>query len=294
MSDRDPDRLNLLTVDLEEWFVPEALRGRPELGLGGWDHLQSTLARNVRHLLDIFRSYDVRATWFLLGWCAERFPKVMEEIAAEGHEIACHSYHHRPVYTLKPEEFRDDTKRAIEAIQEATGIRPRGYRAPSWSISDQIPWAFETLAELGFEYDSSIFPIKHDLYGMPAGPRTIFRMKCRQNRYLYEVPASTFRIFGKNFPIAGGGYLRHMPYWYTRAVIRHLNRRGQPAVVYIHPWELDPDPPHIEGLSMTQRLRSYGSTRIMGIKLSRLLRDFRFTTVMHYLESRRRQRIGFE
>jgi polysaccharide deacetylase family protein (PEP-CTERM system associated) len=195
---------------------------------------------------------------------------------------------------MKPDEFREDTRRAIEAIQEATGIRPRGYRAPSWSLSDKIPWAFEMLADMGFEYDSSIFPIKHDLYGMPRGPRSIFRMKFDNDSYLYEVPASTFRLLGKNFPIAGGGYLRHMPYWYTRAVIRHLNRRGQPAVVYVHPWEIDPEPPQLDGLSMTQRLRSYGSTSIMGIKLSRLLKDFHFTNVLHFLESRRRQRIGFQ
>ena len=154
-------------------------------------------------------------------------------------------------------------------------------------------WGVEKAAELGFEYDSSIFPIKHDLYGMPDGPRQMFRMKLDGNHFLYEIPASTYRLFGKNFPMAGGGYLRHCPYWYSRRVIRKLNESGHPAVVYIHPWEIDPDPPRIEGLGPLQRLRAYGSTNILMMKLSRLLRDFKFTTVSHYIKGSRQRRIGF-
>ncbi len=292
MLDANLDGVNLLTVDLEEWFVVEALKGRRDLS--DWDSQPSTLDINVRRLLQMFRDHDVRATWFILGWCAERFPALIAQIAADGHEIACHSFGHCRVDTMTPEEFRADTSRAINAITQACGVHPRGYRAPSWSINDKIPWAFEVLAELGFEYDSSIFPIKHDLYGMPEGPRTTFRMKLPGDRYLYEVPASTFRLFGKNFPIAGGGYLRHMPFWYTRMITRQMNRVGQPVVVYLHPWEIDPDPPRIQGLSFLQRLRSYGSTSIMGMKLARLLDEFSFTTISYYLERRRRRRIGFD
>ena len=292
MLDANLDGVNLLTVDLEEWFVVEALKGRADLRV--WDDQASTLNVNVRRLLQIFRDHDVRATWFVLGWCAERFPALITQIAADGHEIACHSYSHRRIDTMTPKEFRADTSRAIKVINQACGIQPRGYRAPSWSINDKIPWAFEVLVDLGFEYDSSIFPIKHDLYGMPGGPRTTFRMKLPGDRYLYEVPASTFQLFGKNFPIAGGGYLRHMPFWYTRAIIRKMNRVGQPVVVYLHPWEIDPDPPRLKGLSLLQRLRSYGSTSIMGMKLERILDEFSFTTISYYLERRRRQRIGFD
>ncbi len=282
---------NLLTVDMEEWFVVEALARR--CAVEDWDHLPSTLVNNTRRLLDLFRRNNVHATWFVLGWCARRHPELLQEVFDAGHEIACHSFFHRRVDLMTPDEFRDDTLRAIDAIMRVTAARPKGYRAPSWSINSKIPWAFDILAELGFEYDSSIFPIKHDLYGMPDGPRQMFRMKLDGNHFLYEIPASTYRLFGKNFPMAGGGYLRHCPYWYSRRVIRKLNESGHPAVVYIHPWEIDPDPPRIEGLGPLQRLRAYGSTNILMMKLSRLLRDFKFTTVSHYIKGSRQRRIGF-
>ncbi|HOP06883.1 MAG TPA: DUF3473 domain-containing protein [candidate division Zixibacteria bacterium] len=285
------ESFNLLTVDLEEWFVVEALRSR--FPVEKWDELPSTLVKNTRRLLDMFHRKDVMATFFVLGWCAERYPNLVAEIAERGHEISCHSYSHRRVDSLGPEEFRKDTMRAMDALIRAIGTRPRGYRAPSWSISNNVPWAFETLADLGFDYDSSIFPIKHDLYGMPHGPRTLFRMKFPDDKYLYEMPASTYNLMGKNIPVAGGGYLRHCPYWYSKMVIRSLNRGGRPAVVYIHPWELDPDPPVIDGLSASQRLRTYGSTNILAAKMDRLLSDFHFTTMSHYIAASRRQQIGF-
>lgn len=282
---------NLLTVDLEEWFVVEIFSGR--YAFEDWDQLPSTLVENSRRLLDLFHRNGVHATWFVLGWCAERFPELIQEILERGHEVSCHSYRHRRVDLMSPDQFREDTKRAINAIMKATAVKPRGYRAPSWSINSTIPWAFEILADLGFEYDSSIFPIKHDIYGMPQGPRQIFRMKFESGRHLYEIPASTRRFFGRNLPIAGGGYLRHCPYWYSRYVIRKLNADGHAAVIYIHPWEIDPDPPRVEGLSAMQRLRTYGSTSILSIKLERLLSDFDFTTMSHYIRYRRQQKIGF-
>ena len=283
--------VNLLTVDLEEWFVVEALRKR--YSRDQWQEMPSTLVKNSLRLLELFRRHDVRATFFVLGYCAEMYPDLIAEIHANGHEIACHSYFHRRVDQLDPQEFRLDTRRALNAIVKACGDRPIGYRAPSWSINDSVPWAFEILSELGFEYDSSIFPIKHDLYGMPRGPREMFRMKFDQGRFLYEIPASTYRLLWWNLPIAGGGYLRHCPYWYSRYIIRRLNRHGRPAVVYIHPWEIDPEPPPVAGLSAVQRLRTYGSTATLVMKLEKLLRDFRFTTIQHYIQRRRQRKIGF-
>jgi len=283
--------MNLLTVDLEEWYVVEALARK--LPREEWPELESTVVENTRRILRLFDKYDAIGTFFILGWCADRHPELMREIAARGHEIGCHSYFHRRVDSLQPEEFREDTIQAIESISRAVGTRPMGYRAPSWSINDSIPWAFEILADLGFEYDSSIFPIKHDLYGMPKGPRSLFRMKFDDGKFLYEMPATTYRIFGRNIPVAGGGYLRHCPYWYSRSMIRRLNRRGHPAVVYIHPWELDPDPPEIEGLSSIQKLRTYGSTSILSMKMERLLEDFEFTSMISYINENRRQKIGF-
>ncbi|MBU0982452.1 MAG: DUF3473 domain-containing protein, partial [candidate division Zixibacteria bacterium] len=241
-----------------------------------------------------FHRKNVRATWFILGWCAERFPDLILQIADAGHEIACHSYRHRRVDTLTADEFRDDTVRAVKAITAASGVKPFGYRAPSWSLNDGTAWAFEILSELGFQYDSSIFPIKHDLYGMPKGPRDLIRMSFGNGRFLYEMPASTYRMLGQNIPLGGGGYLRHSPYWHSRSLIRKLNRVGRPAVVYVHPWEIDPDPPRIDGLSPVQRFRTYGSTAIFERKLERLVGEFEFTTMIDYIRYTTSQPIGFE
>lgn len=283
---------NLLTVDLEEWFVVEALQSR--FGFDDWPQLHSTLEANSNRLLHLMHTHDVRATWFLMGWCAEQHPELIQRIADAGHEIACHSYRHRRVDQLSPEEFREDTERAIRAIVAACGVRPTGYRAPSWSLSERVSWAFEILAELGFEYDSSVFPIKHDLYGMPTGPRQLFRMSFDHGKFLYELPASTIRRWGQNLPFGGGGYLRHSPYWYTRRQMRKANAAGESVVVYVHPWEIDPNPPWIEGLSRLQRFRTTGSTGILYEKLNRLLADFDFTTATDYIHGATRSQIGFE
>lgn len=282
---------NLLTVDLEEWFVVDILSERFTTDM--WDELPAKVIQNSYRLLELFGRYQTPTTWFVLGWIADRYPQLIREIYDQGHEIACHSFYHRRVDTLTPEEFRKDTERAVEAIVKATGVRPLGYRAPSWSINPSIPWAFEILADLEFEYDSSIFPIKHDIYGAPDAPRKIFKMQLESGRTLYEVPASTFRLLGKNLPIAGGGFLRHAPYWYSRLMIRKLNQQGQPAVVYIHPWETDPQPPVVEGLSFFQKYRSYGATALMYHKIERLLNDFSFTAMYDYVAQHKKRQIGF-
>ncbi len=282
---------NLITVDCEEWFVAEALKRY--FTHKDWDKLQSTVVRNSRKLLDMFYHHKVKATWFMLGWVADRHADLVQEIASEGHEIACHSYYHRKIDTLTPQEFEEDVNMAITAILKATGIRPVGFRAPSWSINPSSSWAFDIMSRLGFEYDSSIFPIKHDIYGMPKGPRTTFKIKVDNDNTLFEIPASTYRFFGKNIPIAGGGYLRHSPYWYTKMMINRVNRKGQPVVAYIHPWELDPDPPQIDGLSKIETIRMYGSTSLLEHKFDQLLSDFEFTTMIDYLQDFKKRPIGF-
>ena len=283
---------NILTVDLEEWFVVEALSGRypPDQ----WPKLTPTVTRNTHRLLDLFRRKERRATFFVLGWCAERYPQLMREIVDAGHEIGCHSYYHVRVDAMTPDQYREDTRRVQSIVADATGVKPIGYRAPSWSLTPKTAWAFEILGELGFEYDSSVFPIKHDLYGVPQAPRKAFRMNLSGGRYLWEVPASTVRFLGQNLPVTGGGYLRHSPYWYSKAMVKKLNRDDTPAVVYIHPWELDPDLPKIEGLTAIQRFRTYGSTSVLAMKLERLLDDFDFTPMGEYVTSLTRRRIGFE
>ncbi|UCD63387.1 MAG: DUF3473 domain-containing protein [Candidatus Zixiibacteriota bacterium] len=283
---------NIFTVDLEEWFVVEALAGRH--ALDDWPSLPSRVINNSLRLLEMLKRHNVRATWFVLGWCAERYPDLIQEIFAAGHEIGCHSYHHRRVDSLRPDQFKKDTERAVNAILGATGALPYGYRAPSWSINGDNTWAFETLAEMGFLYDSSVFPIKHDLYGWPDGPRQPFKLDFGNGHQLYELPATTYRLLGKNIPVAGGGYFRHSPYWYSRKVIQSLNDAGHPVVFYIHPWEIDPDIPRMEHLSAIQRFRTYSSTSILRYKIERLLSDFSFTTAADYLKLFRKKRIGFE
>ena len=283
---------NIFTVDLEEWFVVEILSGR--FSADDWRSLESTVIDNSLSLLDLLKKKKVKATWYTLGWVADEYPDLIQEIFQNGHEIACHSYYHRRVDRLDREGFRRDTQKAVDAIVKAIGDRPYGYRAPSWSISPTIPWAFETLGELGFLYDSSIFPIKHDLYGWPQGPRHIFKVELKQGGTLWEVPATTFRMFGQNMPVGGGGYFRHSPYWYSRRIIKRLNDQGHPAVFYVHPWEIDPSPPHLNHLSPLQKFRSYSSTSIMERKLGKLLDDFSFTTVADYLNLFKKRRIGFQ
>ncbi len=283
---------NIFTVDLEEWFVVEVLSSK--YSSKEWPQLPSMLIDNSLNLLDLLNRKKVKATWFVLGWCADQYPDLIQEIFSYGHEIACHSYYHRRVDSLGKELFKKDTDRAINAILKATGVLPYGYRAPSWSINATNPWAFETLAEMGFLYDSSVFPIKHDIYGWPDGPRQLFKMEFPGGRTMYELPATTYRLFGRNVPVGGGGYFRHSPYWYSKRMIEKLNAGGQPVVFYIHPWEIDPNIPRIKGLSLTQRFRTYSSTTILRHKVEKLLTDFSFTTASEYMQLFKKKRIGFE
>lgn len=283
---------NILTVDLEDWFVVENLK--QEISSDQWDQFPSRIEDTTHRLLELFEKYNVRATFFILGWIAEKFPALTSEIASLGHEIACHSFSHMRVDQLGEKAFREDTQRAMDVIANASGIMPIGYRAPSWSINSSIPWAFEILADLEFKYDSSIFPIKHDIYGEPSAPRRIYRKKLESGRTIFEIPASTIKLFGKNIPVCGGGYLRHSPYWYTAKMVRKLNEENQPAVVYMHPWELDEEQPRVEGLSMFQKFRQYGSISILQKKIEKLLSEFDFIPAADYVNIVARKKIGFE
>ncbi|KAA3631584.1 MAG: DUF3473 domain-containing protein [Calditrichaeota bacterium] len=282
---------NIFTVDLEEWFVVEILSNR--YTKKEWEKLQSTVVDDSLALLNLLNHYNVKATWFVLGWVAEKYPELVQEIFQTGHEIACHSYYHRRVDTLSKDEFIADTEKAINSLIKAIGNAPFGYRAPSWSINNKNPWAFEILAELGFLYDSSIFPIKHDLYGWEDGPRYKFKMEFSKGKTIYEIPATTYHILGKNIPVAGGGYFRHSPYWYSKMIIKKINMKKQPAIFYIHPWEINSELPEIEGLSTLQRFRTYSSSELLKHKVEKLLTDFQFFTMAEYLELFKKKKIGF-
>jgi polysaccharide deacetylase family protein (PEP-CTERM system associated) len=231
---------------------------------------------NTFRLLDLFDSLDAKATFFVLGWVANRFPALIREIALRGHELACHSYWHRTVYSLTPEVFREDTVSAIRAIEDAGGVRVKGYRAPTWSITNDSLWALRIMAEVGIEYDSSIFPIHHDLYGIPGAYPHPYRLNSGE-QVLMEVPPATISLGKFKLPAAGGGYLRIFPLLYTRFAIERFSKVGQPAVIYLHPWEIDPEQPRLNG-SRRSRFRQYFGLRSLEAKLSSLLTSYRFTT----------------
>jgi polysaccharide deacetylase family protein (PEP-CTERM system associated) len=264
---------NALTIDLEDYYQVSAFAHRVDVA--EWDTHASRVEQNTAKILDLLASANRRATFFVLGWVAEKYPRLIRQVADLGHEIACHSLHHRLVYSMTPEEFREDTRRAKELIEDAGQAPVRGYRAPSFSITRDSWWAFDILAELGFTYDSSIFPIKHVNYGMLDVPRHPFRVETR-SRPVVEFPMPTLTFGGARAPIGGGAYLRLLPYRYTRWGIRYINRQEhQAACVYLHPWELDPEQPRGYG-GLTARARHYFGLRGTESKLRRLLEEIEF------------------
>ena len=265
---------NALTIDLEDYVHVTAFSDH--LGPEEWATRESRLERNTDKLLELFNSKACRATFFVLGWVAKKYPQVVRAVADSGHEIACHSMWHRLVYTLTPEEFREDTREAKAVLEDTTGQRVRGYRAPSFSITKDSWWAFDTLAELGFEYDSSIFPVKNPNYGLSQAPRFPFTIQTRAGD-LVEFPLPTLQMGRSRVPLGGGAYLRILPYAYTRWGIDFINEQeGRPVCVYLHPWELDRDQPRLKA-ALTSRLRHYIGLRGTETKLRNLVRDFSFS-----------------
>jgi len=258
----------VISVDVEDYFQVDAFaRVIPR---DRWSTYPSRVEQNTARILDLFEAVNVKATFFILGWVAERFPRLVQEIVVRGHEPACHSHMHRLVYELTPAEFRADTLRAKDAVEQAAGQRICGYRAPSFSITPRSTWALDILAEVGFTYDSSVYPIRHDRYGFPGAPRFPFRLETPSGE-LMEFPLATFRTRrGLVLPVAGGGYLRVLPRWYTRAGIQKAWREGLTVVSYVHPWELDPDQPRLSG-PLKSRLRHYTSLRKTEARLRALL-----------------------
>jgi len=254
LANKNPLR-NGLSVDVEDFFHVEAFSDR--VSPDSWPDFPSRVRANTHRILDLFAEHGHRATFFILGWVAEREPALIREIAEAGHELACHSYAHRRVDKLTPQQFREDLRRARDTVENTTGIRVVGYRAPTFSIVRKSLWGLDILAEEGFLYDSSIFPIHHDHYGFPEAPRFPFRAKLASGARICEIPMSTVRVCGMNLPVGGGGYLRILPMFYTRLAVRHLQKTlGRPVIVYIHPWEFDPEQPRLEG-SWKSRLRHY-------------------------------------
>jgi len=266
---------NILSVDVEDYFHVEAFSD--VVGRDTWDRYSCRVEANTLRLLDLFDRCGVKSTCFILGWVAERYPGLVREIVSRGHEPACHSYWHRLIYKLTPEEFREDTRRAKGVIEEIAGRPVYGYRAPSYSITARSLWALDVLSELGFRYDSSIFPIRHDVYGIPNAPRAPFQVETRFGS-IYECPITTFRLWGEhNLPVGGGGYLRIFPLRYTLAGCRRARAEGLPLVVYVHPWEVDPQQPRLQG-RITSRLRHYTNLGRMMDRLKAVIELGGFTS----------------
>jgi polysaccharide deacetylase family protein (PEP-CTERM system associated) len=266
---------SIISVDVEDYFHVEAFAGR--IDRSTWGDYECRVERNTERILDLLDDCHVTGTFFILGWVAERYPQLIRQIAERGHELACHSYWHRLVYNLTPEEFRDDTLLAKNAIEQAAGKEIHGYRAPSFSITSRSAWALDVLAELGFQYDSSVFPVRHDVYGVPSAPRGPFRVETPFGP-IVEFPMATFRWnAGGNWPVAGGGYLRILPAWYTKAGVERAWREGLPVVSYVHPWELDPEQPRLPG-PLKSRLRHYTNLKVAETRLRMLLALDRFSS----------------
>jgi len=274
--------INAFTVDLEDWFHVTAFA--EHIPHERWDDQTLRVDDSAGRLLDLLDRHSVKGTFFVLGWLAERRPGLVREVADRGHEIASHSYWHRLVYDLNPESFREDLQRASSAIFAACGVRPTMYRAPTFSIVERSMWALDALVAEGYTLDSSIFPVRHDRYGIPGFDRFPVELR-RGSGTIIEFPLTTWKLLGTNVPSAGGGYLRHFPPAWIRRGIDHANRDGQPAVLYIHPWELDPDQPRVP-VSWLQRRRHYGGLAATEQRLDRLLGAYPFGTVTAALKSR--------
>lgn len=265
--------LNGLSVDVEDWFQVGAFE--TVIDRKDWDGLDCRVERNCQQILALFEEAGVKGTFFTLGWIAERYPVMMRRIAAAGHEIASHGWDHARVFTLGRAAFAADIERARKVLEDTTGQRVIGYRAPSFSIDARTPWAHEVLAEQGYAYSSSVAPIVHDHYGWREAPRFAFRPV--EGADLIEIPVTTAQVAGRRMAAGGGGFFRLLPYAISRWAIRQVNERdGRPAVFYFHPWEIDPDQPRPPVAPLKSKLRHYTNLDVMAAKLSRLVRDFRW------------------
>lgn len=263
--------VNGLSVDVEDWFQVGAFEG--VIDRDNWDSLGSRVEDNCAAILDMFARADVKATFFTLGWVAQRHGPLMRRIVDAGHELASHGWDHERVFRLDRESFSADLDRSRKALEDASGVRITGYRAPSFSIDQRTPWAYMALAEQGFEYSSSVAPIVHDHYGWRDAPR--FAFKPLPWSELIEIPVTTAHFAGRRLAAGGGGFFRVLPYGFSRWAIRQVNREDQrPAVFYFHPWEIDPKQPRVTGASMRSRVRHYTNLDVMAEKLEQLVRDF--------------------
>jgi polysaccharide deacetylase family protein (PEP-CTERM system associated) len=276
--------LNAFTIDVEDYFHVAALSSA--IPRETWSSRDLRVEANTERLLEMLAERGIHGTFFVLGWVAERAPALVRRIAAAGHEIACHGYSHKLIYTQSPAEFREETLRAQKCLEDTWGRPVLGYRAASFSITRQSLWALDVLIDCGFRYDSSIFPIHHDLYGIPGSTAEPHLLTAPSGRTIAEFPMSAARFFGLQVPVSGGGYFRILPYWVTRAGLRQINEQGQrPFTFYLHPWEVDPGQPRVKVRAFS-RFRHYTNLSRCEARLRRVLGDFAFGTMEEALQRR--------
>jgi len=269
---------NAMTIDVEDYFQVSAFA--PHISRDSWDIQPCRVERNIGRILAMLEERNVQATFFTLGWIAERYPHIVREIIDNGHELASHGYNHLRASDQSPDEFREDVTRSKRLLEDIGGQPVIGYRAPSFSIGQQNLWALDTLLEAGYRYSSSIYPIKHDHYGMPDAPRFKFQHRGRDG--LMELPATTVNLFGRNFPASGGGYFRLMPYTLSRWLLRRVNQTDlQSCIFYFHPWEIDHEQPRQKNIGMKTRFRHYVNLSRTESRIRSLLRDFHWGRMDH-------------
>ncbi len=260
-----------MSVDVEDYFQVSAFDGH--IQRSQWDSLPHRVLRNTHIVLDLFAKNNTQATFFVLGWVAERYPELVKRIVAEGHELASHGYGHERATRQSQPEFRDDIRKAKNILEDLGAVEIKGYRAPSYSINKSNLWVHDELLEAGHQYSSSVYPVKHDLYGIPDAPR--FAYRCENG--LLEIPITTTQLAGKNLPAGGGGFFRLYPYVLSRKIIQRVNQQDQQATIfYFHPWEIDPQQPKQKGVGLKSRFRHYLNLHKTEKRLSRLLTDFKW------------------
>ena len=273
---------NAMTVDVEDYFHVSAFAS--SIQSAQWDSYPCRVEANTDRLLALFSDNGIQATFFVLGWVAERYPALVRSIAAQGHEIACHGYSHRLVYHQTLEEFRGETARSKQVLEDLAQTPVLGYRAASYSITLKSLWALDILVDLGFAYDSSIFPVRHDRYGIPGGSREPYRLTTPSGKSLIEFPLTTVELARYRLPVSGGGYFRLFPYFLTRMALASVNRREQrPFIFYLHPWEVDPEQPRVK-TGWLSRFRHYNNLERCEPRLRQLMADFEFGTAAEVLQ----------
>jgi len=288
-SDNVVSSKNVFSIDVEDYFHVAAFS--KVVSMSDWSSYKSRVVRNTEVILDMLDKHHVKATFFVLGWVCEKEPGLIKKIYSAGHEIASHGYSHQMIYNQTPEKFREETLRSKKLLEDVIGEKVRGYRAASYSITKKSLWALDILAEAGFEYDSSIFPVRHDNYGLTTSPVEPYKIITASGAELIEFPLTSLNVFGYRLPVAGGGYFRLFPFWFVNWALKRINATtGRPFLFYIHPWEVDTEQPKIEA-GFKSSFRHYNNLDKCEARLNKLLNNFPFGRFSDYLQNSQIDRI---